>query len=290
MNIGGEPEISVVIPAFNAELSLGVQLRALAKQEAAPPFEVIVVDNGSTDRTADVAARYSDRLALSVIHAPEARSPSFARNVGVASARGSSVLFCDADDRVSTRWVSACAHALERSHLATGPTVYLDHVDGESEPEIAGRTIPVEPRLYLEQRQFAASNNMAIRADAFRRLGGFDVELLCGEDADLSIRAQEAGMELGWAQAALVFYAQRGTAWAVAKQFFRYGFYDAAVYRKLRGGGLGPRPLSVVVKPYLLVPLTAYRILGATRRYWVARASQLAGRLVGSARYRVFCP
>lgn len=285
-----QPLVCVVIPARDAERSIGLQLRALEQQERAPRFEVVVVDNGSKDRTIEVALGFSERLPIRIVEAAEVVGPSHARNVGVESTAAPIVLFCDADDRVSRRWVGAYVDALKSSTIATGPTLYFDRIDGVSEPAIEGRLIPTAPRRYLNQRVFAPSNNLAIRVEAFRLLGGFDTSIRCGEDADLSIRAQEVGLELGWVQDAVVYYARRDSARTEAKQFFRYGFYDAAVYKKLRGRGLVQRPPWTMIRPYLVLAFTAYRLLGVGRRPWLAKLAHLVGRIVGSARYRVFCP
>ena len=78
------------------------QLDSLVGQIGAPAFEVIVVDNGSTDATSAVAGEYADRLALHVLSATERASAPYARNVGARTARGEFVVFVDGDD-VSTR-------------------------------------------------------------------------------------------------------------------------------------------------------------------------------------------
>lgn len=98
--------ISVVIPALNAEAFIGIQLKALSKQRVDFDWEVIVVDNGSRDKTVDVVSNYSNSLPnLRVVQAHEHRSAAYARNVGAAIANGDFLAFCDADDVVEKDWL-----------------------------------------------------------------------------------------------------------------------------------------------------------------------------------------
>ena len=105
------PEISVIIPAFNAERFLLLQLEALDAQSGAPSYEVVVVDNNSTDSTAALVERTVDRVSypLRVVSAVAHQGPGYARNVGVAAARTGRLMFADADDVVSRWWGSATA-------------------------------------------------------------------------------------------------------------------------------------------------------------------------------------
>ena len=285
-----KPLASVIIPVRNGAATLGVQLSALANQQHAPAFEVIVADNGSTDATREVAASFTGCLNLRIVDASEERGPSFARNVGAASATSSDVLFCDADDRVSRVWVGAMHRALSVRRIVTGPIIYVDAVSAEQEPALP-RKMPTGPRQCLDQVSFAGSGNLAMRMDVMAEFGGFDSALRSGEDADLSIRAQVAGYALGWVSEAIVFTARRPSLTATAHQFFRYGYYDVLLYRKLRGKGLSQRTVAQFARPYAVLALTPYRLVSRRRRLsWIVNASQRAGRIVGSARFGVFCP
>jgi len=282
--------VSVVIPVRNGAATIATQLEALASQSSAPPFEVIVADNGSTDETRAVADTFDGRLALRVVDASARRGPAYARNVGAAAARARHLLFCDADDRVSASWVAALHLALAHHPIATGPTYYVDAARLTEAERHRPSVVPVEPRRYLDRVPFSASNNLGVHAELFRALDGFDVGLQCGEDADLSIRAQLAGASLGWAAEGVVYHARRESLAAAARQFFRYGFYNAKVYRKLRATGLFRRSVWTMLRPYLVLAATPYRVFTGRRWSWVVNASQRAGRLVGSVRFGVFCP
>ena len=99
------PDVSVVIPTFNRIDTLPEVLEALARQEGAPSFEVIVVDDGSTDDTADwLAERPHDDLSLRALR-QENRGPAAARNAGVAIARGEWVAFLGDDTVPAAGWL-----------------------------------------------------------------------------------------------------------------------------------------------------------------------------------------
>ena len=108
------PEVSVVIPVHNAADTLVEQLESvLAAQADAPSGEILVVDNRSTDESAALAAAWAHAhdVDLRVIDAADRAGEPFARNVGLAAARGRHVLYCDADDRVAPTWIASMTDA-----------------------------------------------------------------------------------------------------------------------------------------------------------------------------------
>src|SRR5262249_59116491 len=116
------PKLSIIIPCFNAEQTIVVQLQALADQQWSHPWEVIVVDNGSTDRTADIVKAWRPSLpSLRLIQAAKERQgPAYARNVGVAAARSDALAFIDADDVVAPGSLAAMGEALELHDFVAG--------------------------------------------------------------------------------------------------------------------------------------------------------------------------
>ncbi len=124
---------SVVIPVHNAEATLGDQLTALASQIGAPDFEVIVVLNRCTDRSQAVAESFASRLHLVLICTDEKASAAYARNMGATRSAAPYLLFCDADDRVSERWVAEMIHTLatgEADFIGGCPVVDRENLPG----------------------------------------------------------------------------------------------------------------------------------------------------------------
>src|SRR3954447_15734888 len=103
--------VSVVIPALNAAGTIGTQLEALAQQDADVEWEVIVVDNGSSDTTLEVCRSYESRLPALRTLTCARPGTSAARNTGAAASSADLLLFCDADDEVAPGWVAAMVAA-----------------------------------------------------------------------------------------------------------------------------------------------------------------------------------
>src|SRR5215218_6837184 len=106
-------EVSVVIPFRNAAPHIQDQLEALAQQEFTGTWEVIAVDNGSSDESRPLAESFKDRLNLHIVDAVERAGAAWATNVGVRRASGRKLIFIDADDEVTPGYLSAMAAALD---------------------------------------------------------------------------------------------------------------------------------------------------------------------------------
>lgn len=214
---GGAGMISVVVCTRNRADSLERTLRALAEM-AVPPsiaWEIVVVDNGSADRTAEVVADAARRLAVPVRAVREDRPGlSRARNAGVRAARGSLIAFTDDDCRVDPHWLARieAAFVAEPSlHVLTGRVELHD-----------ARDRPVGVRLQREAaaltsfRDVAAlaiGCNMACRRAVFDGDAFFDVRLGAGtripsaEDWDFVYRALKAGRRVAFSPDVLVRHA-----------------------------------------------------------------------------------
>jgi glycosyltransferase involved in cell wall biosynthesis len=173
--------LSFVIPAFNEEQLIERTIEAI--HEFVPPlsYEVIVVDNGSTDATARIA---SD-LGATVIHQCVG-TIGFLRNRGVEAARGDVLVFLDADVVLTRAWADRIPASLDM--LRKEPTALTGAMCG----------VPADAswleRCWFAPRQKAShigSGHMVINRGFFQELGGFDESLSTGEDYDLSRRAVE---------------------------------------------------------------------------------------------------
>lgn len=184
-------------------------LDALAAQTFAA-YDVVVVDNGSTDATGDIARRHPLRPMV----VTEARPGSYAaRNAGAAVAGGATLAFTDADCLPDPGWLTAGVEALTR----TG----ADLVGGDIVPA-ASETPTVWERydraMYLQQGElithaaFAATANLFVRRTAFDRIGGFDPTLRSSGDLDFGRRAAAVGLRLVHEPAAVVRHRPR-TSW-----------------------------------------------------------------------------
>ena len=221
-----EPRVSVIIPAFNASATLEDCLKALASQaEPHPPFEVIVVNDGSTDSTGEIAERARARL----FRMPHSGAAA-ARNHGVAHSRGEILLFTDADCEPASDWVQRMSLPFADPTIAGARGVYRSRQTG-----LVARFVQCE----YEDKYCGLKNGQAIdfvdtysaayRKSVFQAMGGFDERMIYTEDQEFSFRVAERGGRLVFAPDAIVFHRHADTLSAYAAKKFRIGFWKVAV-------------------------------------------------------------
>jgi glycosyltransferase involved in cell wall biosynthesis len=184
--------VSVVIPAHNREELIADALRSVHAQRPAPPAEVIVVDDCSSDRTAAVAAEYGAR----VIGHPENRGAGAARNTGIDAARSPWIAMLDSDDEWLPHHLGTLWRHREGRVLVAGAALAV----GKDEDELryAG-AVSAEPLELASPAQVVFPENplptsgVLVRREAVLAAGGFDPLLRYAEDFDLWLRVLEQG-------------------------------------------------------------------------------------------------
>lgn len=191
--------ISVVIATKDRAAYVERALASFESQIGAPSFEVLVVDNGSTDDTKGVVERASARGAIPVryLYEPEPNRGK-ARNLGVRSASGYLVVFCDDDVQAPPGFLAAHEAAHHTSNLVVnGPILNVPSYDERPKPTLANAS-----------RAFLCTCNVSVPKHALDAVGGFDEDfhLYGWEDTELGVRLREAGMRWKFAWDAYIWH------------------------------------------------------------------------------------
>jgi len=223
------PRVSVVVCTYNGSRTIRDCLKGLGRLEY-PDYEVIVVDDGSTDRTAAIAREYDCRLIST-----ENRGLASARNVGLAAARGEIVAYLDDDASPDPRWLTYLAATfMTTSHAAVGGPNIAPPGDGPIAECVARAPGgPVHVLLTDREAEHIPGCNMAFRRACLEAIGGFDPQFrVAGDDVDVCWRLQERGWTLGFSPAAMVWHHRRNSLRGYWKQQVGYGRAEAMLERK----------------------------------------------------------
>lgn len=217
----GPPFVSVVVPVLNREAVIGRCLASILNGSYPEARrEIVVVDNGSTDRTRELVRGYPVRLVVE-----PGPGPSPARNRGIEESRGEVVAFTDSDCYVSTGWLEGLIGGLQDGASAVTaevvpypPSTPAEHYTARRKPSVVGwqQSMPAPWFCFL---------NTAVRREVFDEVGLFDpgFEGAGCEDIDFAWRFFDAGLRLQRLHEPLVFHHQRATAGGLFRQQMRNG-------------------------------------------------------------------
>jgi glycosyltransferase involved in cell wall biosynthesis len=178
------PLVSVIIPAFNGMRYIGDTVRSVLHQDYRP-IEVLVVDDGSTDRTGEVVARFTEVRYLR----QQNRGPGAARNLGVRRSRGPILAFLDQDDL----WLPGKLR-LQVTALDQNPDLGFTLSLSESVLQDGKRPNWLTEAQLRDQTGFFPST-LVVRRSVLESLGPFDESMITSSDADWFFRARDAGVK-----------------------------------------------------------------------------------------------
>jgi glycosyltransferase involved in cell wall biosynthesis len=183
-------KISVIIPAFNEEKFLGNCLLSLKEQDF-KDFEIIVVDNNSTDRTSEIAKKFG-----AILISEKKQGVAFDRNKGAKIANGEILVFTDADTILPKNWLSRIKEEFEEDKELIAFGGSCQFYSGPISVKLASKFL-LKPFLILDKSFSGGFNlmgcNMAIKREAFFKVGGFNENLKLNEDVEISYRLREIG-------------------------------------------------------------------------------------------------
>ncbi len=234
------PRVSVVVCAYNAERTMDACLESLRTLNY-PDYEVIVVNDGSHDRTLEITERHKAVYDADpggprmVIVSQENKGLSVARNVGAHAATGEIIAYTDSDCVPDPDWLAFLVYKFVRSGFVAvgGPNF------PPPEPHLVPAAVAVSPGgpthvlLNDEVAEHIPGCNMAFTRKALDEIGGFEpVFAAAGDDVDLCWRLQNRGYPIGFSPAATVWHYRRNTVKAYLKQQMGYGKAEALLYFK----------------------------------------------------------
>lgn len=224
--------VTVVVPAYNAARTIEQCLSALMGQSYPRElFEVIVVDDGSTDQTSQTIKQFP----VQYIHQNN-QGPATARNAGAAAGIGDILLFTDADCVPDPHWIEEMTTAFEDPQVMAVKGAYRSR-----QPEMVARFAQIEFEERFDLLERAGTTDMVdtyaagYRAQLFRELGGFDTRfpVANNEDTELSYRMAAAGHRMVFAPRAIVFHlGHPDSIRRYARLKFSRGYWRMVVYRR----------------------------------------------------------
>lgn len=219
--------MSVIVPVYNDPDGLETTLDSLLAQSyPKAAHEILVVDNDSTDRTSDLATRYSsEHDHVETLVEDEIQSSYAARNTGIENATGSIVAFIDADMTVQRTWLANVAEemaGIDEDYMACNVELYSPG-SSESLPAKFNRLSGFPIRQYVEQRHFAPTCCLVVRRSVFQDVGLFDDQLVSSGDREFGHRVYESGREIHFAPHITMYHPTRTSIGALVSKAIRIG-------------------------------------------------------------------
>ena len=246
-----ETDASIIIPTFNGASRIGNCLDALLRQKPRPNVEILVVDDGSTDNTADVVGRYPGVRCITQSNA----GPAAARNRGAAEAHGAIILFTDDDCVPMPDWLEAMLAPFRDPAVVGAKGIYRTR-----QKSLIARFVQIEYedryRLMsnLDCIDFIDTYSAAFRRDRFLEMTGYDTSfpVACAEDVELSYRMSARGWKMKFAPAAIVYHTHPDSLSAYLKKKYKFAFWRVLAVRKNPGKAVKDSHTPQLMKLQLL--------------------------------------
>lgn len=232
-------KLSVILPCYNGAATIATQLDALTTQAWSDGWEVVVVNNGSTDHSMEIVKTYRDRLPhLHIVNAHTPDQPrlgvSHSYNAGIQAATGDAFVFCEADDQVGEGWLTAMGTALSQHDFVAGSLEYTRLNPTwliAANPNWQQRDRPIH-NDHPPHLPFVSGCNIGIQRSVYEAVGKLDESLFCVWDTEYCWRVQQAGYPLTFLPTIVMHYRLRHTLSGMYQQGYRWGKeYPLLVFR-----------------------------------------------------------
>ncbi len=237
MSKKGKIFISVIIPCYNAEKTILKTLSALEKQNFDKPYEVIVVDDDSQDKTVKLVKDFAKKSKIPIrIFANKHRGPAWQRNFGAKKAKGEIIVFTDSDCIPGRNWLREVVKPIEKGKCigvqGTYKTLNKESIIARFEGyEIEKRHERMKKQKYID---FIGTFSAAYKKDVFLKFRGFDTRfpIASGEDPELSYRIAKSGYKMIFNPRAWVYHPHPSSIKKYLKQKFYRAYWRVLMYKK----------------------------------------------------------
>ncbi len=298
MDVLSTGNVSIVIPAYNAEKTIGKTLETCLDQDYKGEFEIIVVDDGSTDNTRDIIKGYPVRYIFQGNSGPAA-----ARNRGWKAGSGKIVCFTDSDCIPKKNWLSTLLKHYKDNTQVSAVCGSYEIANPESLlARCIQEGIAFRHSTMGENVRVFGTYNLAIKRSVLEEVGGFDETFLqaSGEDNDLSYRIQERGHRIVFDGDALVAHHHRNSLFKYLKDQYVHGYWRAKLYRDHPGMSGGDDytqwkdilevplcGLIMILLPFVWAPYTVTAI-SLTLLFYLAMQVRFSLQVFRGERWRLF--
>ncbi|MFH1751947.1 MAG: glycosyltransferase [archaeon] len=226
--------ISIIIPAFNAEKIIGKTIKSLLNQKTRKSFEIVVIDDGSTDGTLNALQKFKSNKKIRVF-SQQNSGPAIARNNGVKKASGEIIVFIDSDCVAESNWLEEMVKPFENEKVAGVQGAYKTN-----QRSLTARFIQVEILDRYKRMQksinldWIGSYSAAYRKKPFLLVGGFDpsFKVASGEDPELSFKLNKFGWKLKFNPKAIVYHIHPETLMDYIKTKFVRAYWSVNLWKK----------------------------------------------------------
>ena len=214
------PFVSIIVPVYNGEKVIGECIESLLNQDyPKDKYEIIVVDNNSKDKTAEVIKKYPVKYLLE----DKIQSSYAARNTGIRNAKGEVIAFTDADCVTEKLWLISLVRFFEVNDYCVAGEV-LEFPAKTFVEKFQKGTFAQKDKLLNSEYPFAPTANVAFKKEIFEKVGFFRDDLVSGGDADFTWRLSRQNYSIKFNKNACISHKNRTTVIGMYKQAKRYAF------------------------------------------------------------------
>jgi glycosyltransferase involved in cell wall biosynthesis len=283
-------DLSVIIPAYNAESTIGELLDSLIQQKWNREWEIVIANNGSKDRTVEIIKSYDNKFKnLSIIDASMKKGPSFARNEGAKQSKGKYLVFVDSDDVVGHNFINIMGKSLDQYEFVASRIEYT-RLNTPSMLKIRSGAQSKGLQEYTWARFFphAMGTGLGIRREIHEEVSGFDEDIIYLQDTDYCWKIQVAGYTLHYMDDAVIHLRLRDTVYNNFYQAMTWGEDEILLYKRYTDKGMEKRSLKIgILDQYKFFKKSWVIFYPQERGRWVRNFGRTVGRLKGAIKYRV---